>query len=252
MEYQKISSLNPRKGLLAWGPAVIILAVCVLMAPAAFGQAQKYKPDKPNPRVGGPSNIGGPNNMGRPSNIGGPNNMGRPGPGGKAVIKRLPHGHVPLRHGHNHYFYHRGHFYRRGAVGFVTIFPPVGLVIPLLPPGYTTVVVGGIPYYYFDGVYYNQSPNGFVVVVPPSTVIQQPPTVVTPEAPFGTVSVIASALNVRGGPGRDFNIITVIRRGGVYPVQATSPGWLYIELPDGRHGWVEKVYTVPASTVPSG
>ena len=196
MEYHKFSSLKPRRGFRAWGLAIIILALCVLMAPAAFGQVQKYKSEKPNPRAGGSYKTG--------PRI----------PQGNAGIKRLPRGHVPLRHGHNHYYYHHGHFYRRGGVGFVTIFPPVGLVVPLLPPGYTRVIVGGVPYFYFDGVYYNQSPNGFVVVVPPATVIQQPPTVITPEAPFGTVSVIASALNVRGGPGRNYNIITVIRRGG--------------------------------------
>ena len=171
--------------------------------------------------------------------------------GGPVVIRQLPRGNVTVRMGRDEYYYHHGHYFRRGGIGFVAILPPVGLVVPLLPPGYTTVVVAGSPFYYYEGVYYTQRPDGFVVVAPPPTVVL-PPASPAPAPSYGTISVTAISLNVRSGPGRGYNVITVIQRGDICPVQATAPGWLYIQLPDGRFGWVEQSYTTPAATVPSG
>ena len=36
------------------------------------------------------------------------------------------------------------------------------------------------------------------------------------------------------------------------PVYATAQGWLYILLPDGQYGWVERAFTAPSTTTPSG
>ncbi len=112
-------------------------------------------------------------------------------------------------------------------------------------------MVTGSPYYYYEGVYYTQRPNGFVVVAPPPSVVL-PPTAPAPVSSYGAISVTAPSLNVRSGPGREYRVITVIQRGDIYPVQATAPGWFYIQLPDGRFGWVEQGYTAPAAAAPSG
>jgi hypothetical protein len=175
----------------------------------------------------------------------------RPSPGRPVVVKRLPHGHFEVHKGRDKYYYHHGHYFRRSNFGFITIMPPVGLVVPILPPGYTTVVVAGSPYYYYEGIYYSQASNGFVVVTPPPAAVLPPPRP-APVSPYGAISVTAASLNVRSGPGRQYNVITVIQQGDIYPVQANAPGWIYIQLPDGRFGWVEQIYTAPAASAPSG
>ena len=174
-----------------------------------------------------------------------------PLPSRAAVVEHLPRGHVTVYMGRNEYYYHHGHYFRRGGGGFITILPPVGLVVPLLPPGYTTVVVAGSPYYYYEGVYYSQAPSGFVVATPPSSVVLPPPAT-APVSPYNAISVTAASLNVRSGPGREYNVITIIQRGDIFPVQTSAPGWLYIKLPDGRFGWVEQIFTTPAASAPSG
>lgn len=186
------------------------------------------------------------------------------GPKIEPVIPKLPRGHVPApwykedRRHKEKYYYHHGHFFRPYDRGYIYVAPPPGVVVPFLPPGFTTMIVGGSQYYYYQGNYYSRVPTGYLVVTaPPAAPVVPDPVPPPPPAPsvtpYGAVTITAPSLNVRTGPGREYNVVTVIPQGGVYPVQATSPNWVYIQLPDGQFGWVERVYTAPASApVPSG
>ena len=219
---------------------VAAMALSVLLPPALPAQARDPRQDRYDQKVGG--DRPGDRPVVRPEHA---------APRKPAVIERLPRGHITVRQGRDDYFYHHGHYFRRGGVGFIAILPPVGLVVPILPPGYTTMVVTGSPYYFYEGVYYRQAPTGFVVVAPPPTMeVPTPPP--APAPAYGSISITAAALNVRSGPGREHPVMTVIQRGETYPVQAIAPGWLYIQLPDGRFGWVEQMHTTPVATVPAG
>ena len=132
--------------------------------------------------------------------------------------RSLPSHHtvVVLRGARYHYW--GGRFYRRGAIGFFIVTPPIGAVITLLPDGFNTVIVGGIRYYYFDGVYYTDAPTGYVVVPAPAgaptTVLQQ----ATP-APAETTAT---------PPGQTFTINVPNSSGGFTPVKLVKykNGWL--------------------------
>lgn len=164
----------------------------------------------------------------------------------EAYVERLPRGHNRFHHGGHNYYYHGGHYYRPRGRGFVTIVPPLGVVIPILPHGYLSLVVGGLTYYTYDGVYYRHGPGGYVVVAPP---------VAAPNAAPGqvlfSVTVAAAALNVRQGPGPGYQIMSVVAQGQSLAVTATAPGWLQVLLPDGRSGWVDQRFTARAAG-PSG
>lgn len=80
-----------------------------------------------------------------------------------------------------------------------------------------------------------------------------------PAGPTARVSV--DRLNVRGGPGLNYDITTVIRWGSVHPLigRSADNGWLQIRLPDTRPtfaeptGWVMARYiwsSVPIHTLP--
>lgn len=227
----------------SWFSEMVFKALLVLAAAAVLSLLPPSGASA-QPRDHGPGRGG--------DNRGGPPSYRGPAPrGGPVVVERLPRGHVTVRYKRNDYFYHHGHYFRRGGVGFFAIVPPIGLIVPFLPPGYTTVVVTGHPYYYYEGVYYRQAPTGFVVVSPPPNVVVPAPAP-APATTYGAISVTAAALNVRSGPGLNYPVMTVIQQGEIYPVQATAQGWLYIQLPDGRYGWVQQAYTAPAATVPSG
>ena len=195
-------------------------------------------------------------------------------------VPKLPPGNVPApwykerggkerygdRWGKEKYYYHHGHFFRPYDRGFIYVAPPPGVVVPFLPPGFTTMIIAGSQYYYYQGNYYSRVPTGYLVVAPPAASpfvpAPLPPPMPDPGpapmpapsfSPYGAVTITAPSLNVRTGPGREYNVVTVITQGGIYAVQATSPNWVYIQLPDGQFGWVERIYTAPASTpTPSG
>ncbi|MDJ0780690.1 MAG: SH3 domain-containing protein [Desulfosarcinaceae bacterium] len=60
---------------------------------------------------------------------------------------------------------------------------------------------------------------------------------------LGSAHVTAHLLNVRQNPGRHHPILLQVPKGTYLSVQATSDGWLFVRIADGRMGWVMKRYT---------
>ena len=179
------------------------------------------------------------------------------GPRIGSPVGNLPPGHSRLNVGAVPYFVHGGRYYRPAGHGhgYVVVRPPVGAVLAALPLGFLTLTVGSMLYYYYGNVYYRQVPTGYMVVqAPPDVVVvhETPPTA-APDADSGDrITVTAPRLNVRSGPGTTFGIISVIDQGAVLEVRGNAPDWLYVRLPDGRHGWVQEVYTTPVIPPASG
>ena len=48
----------------------------------------------------------------------------------------------------------------------------------------------------------------------------------------------SGAVNVRSGPGTNYNIITAVRTGSTVSVIGSDGSWSNVRLPDGRVGWV--------------
>jgi hypothetical protein len=86
------------------------------------------------------------------------------------IVGDAPRGGLAVDHGGDHYWYHGGHWYRRGGAGWVVVGPPFGLFVPLLPPFYTTVWFAGVPYYYANDTYYlwDGDQQQYQVVEPPT------------------------------------------------------------------------------------
>jgi len=72
-------------------------------------------------------------------------------------VRSAPRGGYAIDHGHDHYWYHGGHWYGRGGPGWVVGGAPFGAFVAVLPPFYTTVWFGGAPYYYANDTYYSWS-----------------------------------------------------------------------------------------------
>ncbi len=173
---------------------------------------------------------------------------------GKLVVN-LPPRHTKVVVRGRPYFYWGGVFYYRRPRGYVVVAPPIGTIVPRLAVGFRTVWVGGVLYYYYGNVFYRRVPAGYVVVEPPvtTTVVLQEPAVVQPvESATGRVSVIAARLNVRTGPSLSNPILYQVRQNTTLLVQGRDDGWLYVELPSGKHGWVMKEFTVPMDVPASG
>ena len=77
----------------------------------------------------------------------------------------------------------------------------------------------------------------------------QPTATPTPEAgPIAAplqATITASALNFRVGPGVQYSVITTVSGGTTVTVltQNQAGNWLKVRLPDGREGWLSRVYT---------
>lgn len=172
------------------------------------------------------------------------------------VVRRLPRGYKRTWFGSRPYFYNFGIFYRPGPAGFVAVNAPIGVVVSGLPAGYRTVWVGGSTYYVYSGVFYRRAPSGYVVVNAPETVIVEDvaPELVQPSyEASGQVSVTASVLNVRSGPGKDYAVIYQIHEGYVLEMHGKSTGgWLYVELPNGEFGWIMTRFTTKLDPDSSG
>ncbi len=65
------------------------------------------------------------------------------------------------------------------------------------------------------------------------------------------VSVTASLLNLRSGPGTGFSIAGQLPRGEVLTVLAQEGIWLKVARLNGAIGWVSGTYTTPADTPPN-
>jgi len=58
------------------------------------------------------------------------------------------------------------------------------------------------------------------------------------EASLGTVTVTASALNVRREPSTTGEVITLVRRGQKLTLLASTESWMNVRLESGESGWV--------------
>jgi len=186
-----------------------------------------------------------------PSLARGPQDRPAP-PGPPRHVTRLPPGHREVIVRGDRFYYHGGHFYRPGPRGYFVVGAPIGAVVTTLPVGFTMLVVGGVTYYSYLGAYYQRIPAGYVVVEAPPTVVAPAPVVLAPSAPAvvqpstpasGSVIVTAQALNVRSGPGENYQVITVVYQGASLTVQGIAPGWLYVLLSYGGYGWVAQQFT---------
>ncbi len=159
--------------------------------------------------------------------------------------RRIPPGYIPARHGHQVYYLHRGHFYRDSPTGFISIGLPFGAIVASLPIGHVRVTIGGIGYFLADGVYYRPYVSGGYQVV-------AAPVPVAPAGATHSVTVSVGALNVRSGPGISFSVIGQVYQGASLYVHGNSPGWYYVQTPDGRYGWVMLRYVSPLPGEPQG
>lgn len=162
-----------------------------------------------------------------------------------APVRTLPRGHVTVRIGGRHYYEHGGRYYVQSSGGFLLVAPPIGVVVGALPIGAISVHIGGIAYFLAGGVYYRHAPQGYVVVTAPQPVA----TVVTGAR---EVVVQAALLNVRSGPGLEFNVVEQAEHGVRLPVFGDAPGWYYVRMPDGLYGWVMAQFTIPIQVGPEG
>ena len=94
---------------------------------------------------------------------------------GLSIGVPLPHGYVDVVVGHDHFYTHRGVFYRRGPHGYVVVHAPRGAILAALPPHCARVYVGNVVYFRYGDVYYQQVPQGYVVVDAPTAVRAPPP-----------------------------------------------------------------------------
>ena len=165
------------------------------------------------------------------------------------VFATTPAGHRTIWAGGVKYFYHGGVYYRKRPSGFVVVRAPIGAIIASLPIGFITFAVLGSTYYYYAGVYYQKVPSGYVVVeVPPgAVVVEEPPVVVS-----GSVTVTTPTLNIRSGPGMEFQVVGQVSQGDVLVIRGNAPEWLYVQFPSGKFGWVLERFTTPLSSPASG
>jgi hypothetical protein len=147
-------------------------------------------------------------------------------------------------------YYPRGPFFRSRSRVSLFVGVPIGAFFTTLPGGYTAVVMNGVPYYVADGIYYQPVLGGYRVVEAPREVVvvtipQEEKT--TPAIPAEEVQVTAAALNVHTGPGLSYRVIDEVQRGDILRVLDSAAGWLNVQLPSGRSGWVMDSFTVPVT-----
>lgn len=93
----------------------------------------------------------------------------------RVVAVLPPHRHVFFHHG-TRFIFVNGVFFRPFGPRFITVIPPVGLIVPFLPVYASVVWIAGSPYYYADDVYYTRTVQGYVVTQPPvgETITEEP------------------------------------------------------------------------------
>ena len=167
-------------------------------------------------------------------------------------VARSPRAHTRIRVGAFPYFFHSGRYDRPARRGYARVRPPVGAILAALPLGFLTLTLGSSFYYYHGDVYYRPVAAGYRVVDPPREVMRREVRTAPLAASDDRVVVTAPRLNVRSGPGRGYEVIAVIDRGASLGVAGGAPDWLYVDLGDGRHGWVQQTYTVALSASANG
>jgi hypothetical protein len=152
------------------------------------------------------------------------------------VVNVLPPGHRVVTAGKVNYHYGNGLFYRPQGRNWVVVRGPIGAVVAGLTAAAILVTVCGITYYLCNGTYYKKVPAGYEVVEAPE------PSVTVPVA-GEKVRVTAHLLNVRSGPGKHHSVIRQVSEGNILIIRGHAPNWLYVELDDGKMGWVMEAYT---------
>lgn len=167
----------------------------------------------------------------------------------------------PVRVGRHRYFYRSGHFYRHRPRGYARVRAPVGAIVAYLPPGFRIVLSGGSRYFCFGDVYYRPHPRGYRVVPAPVYIDRTEPADggvefdpdISRELPDRDwITVTAEVLNVRSGPGETHPVIGRVRQGRRLEVKGSAPGWSYVRLPHGEHGWVMNRFTTGIAREPRG
>ncbi|MCA0244900.1 MAG: hypothetical protein LCI02_29205 [Proteobacteria bacterium] len=99
-----------------------------------------------------------------------------PAPG--RIVAPPPRPPAPVWWGGVGYRYWDGVWATPGARGWVTVRPPIGIVIHDLPSWRTALVIGGLTYFYVNGIYYRPlvGSDGYEVVAAP---VAQPDVVTT-------------------------------------------------------------------------
>ncbi len=143
--------------------------------------------------------------------------------------------HRSIRVGRFTYYFHQGHFYRRGPRGYLSVRAPFGAMVMSLPLGSVRVTVGGLDYWMADGIYFRPELQGYRVVTAP----------LLPASGQGAIAVEVPSLNVRSGPGLDFPVVAQAVQPEVLAVIGNAPGWYYVQLPDREVGWVMARFTRP-------
>jgi len=101
-------------------------------------------------------------------------------------------------------------------------------------------------------------PRRVVYTEPQTVIVHRAPTVVVPPerrystllpVEYGQVKVTPAALNLRGGPGVEYQVAGRLKKGDVLDVIESAPGWFYVRTPDGVQGWVMDQYTEPVQPV---
>ena len=168
------------------------------------------------------------------------------------VFKHVPPGARRVKHKNVHYVVHKGRFYKPGKAGYVFVRPPVGAVVLSLPSAAAAVVFAGVTYYMFEDTYYKRVPTGYVVVERPTARTVVVKETVVPAVSGNQVAVSVTSLNVRTGPGKKHAVIGQVSFGNVLTVQGNAPDWIYVQLPDGRYGWVMKRFVSQSVSVSKG
>lgn len=171
------------------------------------------------------------------------------------VVPELPRWYRRVWYRRVPYFYFGGVFYRPVRSGFMVVGAPIGAVVVSLPVGYSRIWVAGLEYYVYGGVFYRRVPSGYVVVEAPVDIDveeETPAIVQPPENAAGKVSVTASVLNVRTGPGLSHPVVYQIHEGYILEVHGKADGWLFVKLPNGEFGWVMTEFTIRLEPPASG
>jgi len=158
-------------------------------------------------------------------------------------IENLHDQYVPLYVRGEKYFFNKGLFYHKTNYGYVVVKAPFGAILVSLPVGFQRLIVGDTTYYFYGGVYYSKAPGGYMVIEPPRELIVYERTP-RPYGVYEKVMVTTDILNVRNSPGMEFSVNRKIFKGDILVVRGNAPGWLYVELPHGKFGWVMSEYVL--------
>jgi TonB family protein len=71
-----------------------------------------------------------------------------------------------------------------------------------------------------------------------------------PAASIGTVTVTASALNVRRDPSTTGDVIAMVRRGQRLTLLASTESWMKVRMESGENGWVSSQHVTRDGAAP--